>query len=239
MKGERRHSRQLLGWIILSFLTFPFSILRAHETQTDTANVNQVYQGMTVKLDLGATILDLIVHKGYVQHYQAGINWRLINRLYPTFEAGYAGTLPTTASLPTRGELTQGDSLHYRGQGGFFRVGLDINPLKKSAATSPHALLVGVRLGTAVQHMRQENTRTAALPYYGTRADCWGEVVAGCQVDVYKGFTMGWMLRMKFLFTRQKTTDRVEALAYPIYIPGYGSRDDMAWGMSYYIGYRF
>ena len=118
-------------------------------------------------------------------------------------------------------------------------MGLDINPLKKSAATSPHALLVGVRLGTAVQHMRQENTRTAALPYYGTRADCWGEVVAGCQVDVYKGFTMGWMLRMKFLFTRQKTTDRVEALAYPLYIPGYGSRDDMAWGMSYYIGYRF
>jgi len=208
----------------------------AHETAIDSA---KVYQGMTIKLDIGATALTLGVSKAQIQHYELGMNWRLINRLYPTFEAGYAGTLPATAANPSRGEQTRGDSLHYRGQGGFFRVGLDINPLKKSAAKSPHALLIGVRLGTAVQQMHQENTNSPVLTHNGVRADCWGEVVAGCQVDVYKGLTMGWMARMRFLFTRAVPADREKAIAVPLYIPGYGYHDNMAWGLSYYIGYRF
>lgn len=194
---------------------------------------------MSIKLDVGATALALGISKGQIQHYELGMNWRLINRLYPTFEAGYAGTLPATSANPSRGEQIRGDSLHYRGQGGFIRVGLDINPLKKSAATSPHALLVGVRLGTAVQQMSQENSNSPAVTYNGVRADCWGEVVAGCQVDVYKGLTMGWMGRIRFLFTRAVPTDRVEALTVPLYIPGYGHYDTMAWGLSYYIGYKF
>ena len=233
----REHSRwwRLTGLCLLSVVLCPLS-LSAHKMDIDSA---KVYQGMTVKLDLGSTALTLGVSKAQIQHYEIGMNWRLINRLYPTFEAGYAGTLPATSANPSRGEQVRGDSLHFRGQGGFFRVGLDINPLKKNAAASPHALLIGVRLGTAVQQMRQENTNTAALPYYGVRADCWGEIVAGCQVDVYKGLTMGWMGRIRFLFTRAVPADSIEALAVPLYIPGYGHYDTMAWGLSYYIGYRF
>lgn len=251
MKGEWIHSRWLLGWIILSLFTFHFSILHAHEATADSASI---YQGMTIKLDLGATALALIQTRAQMQHYELGMNWRLINRLYPTFEAGYAGSLSATAANPERGELMQGDSLHYRGQGGFFRVGLDINPLKKSAAQSLHALLVGVRFGTAIQGYDQTILRTTTTANTdmgittatdftanarGVRADCWGEVVAGCQVDVYRGLTMGWMARMRFLFTRAQPADTRAMLATPVFIPGFGRRDNMVWGLSYYIGYRF
>lgn len=246
-----------MGWIVLSMFIFQFSILNAHEHEHEhlhTIDSASVYQGMTLKLDLGATALALIQTRAQLQHYEIGMNWRLINRLYPTFEAGYAGSLSPTAANPERGELMQGDSLHYRAQGGFFRVGLDINPLKKSAAKYPHALLVGVRLGTAVQDYSQtlertpnaittESGITSSADYLanvrGVRADCWGEIVAGCQVDIYRGLTMGWMARMRFLFTRAQSADTQAMLAIPVYIPGFGKRDNMVWGLSYYIGYRF
>jgi len=213
---------------------------------------DQVYQGMTIKYDLGATAVTLAISKAKMQHYELAMNWRLINRLYPTFEVGYAG-----------GTQMQGDTLTYSGHGGFFRVGLDINPLKKSAADSPHALLVGVRLGTSVQQYAQDlviieagmtdsNTGITGVSDFharatGSRADCWGEIVAGCQVQVAKnkksklegGFYMGWMGRLKCLFTRSAPKDDMEALARPIYIPGFGTRDNIGWGVSYHIGYKF
>ncbi len=219
--------------------------LGAHEQ--DSAAVvkppkTDVYQGMTLKLDLGATAVALAASKAQIQHYELAMNWRVIQRLYPTFEIGYAG-----------GKRTQGDTLSYRGQGGFARVGIDINPLKKHPE-SPHALLVGVRLGTAVQHM----TQTLQSPLTNiqspitndqspinmdqvsmVKADCWGEIVAGCQVNVHAGLYMGWMGRVKCLFTRKSPKDAAEQLAIPLYIPGFGNRDNIGWGLSYHIGYHF
>ena len=198
-----------------------------------------IYQGMTLKLDLVSTAVVLGASMGKIQHYELAMNWRLINRLYPTFELGYAG-----------GTRAQGDSLHYSGQGGFFRVGLDINPLKKHPE-SPHALLIGVRLGTAVQGITQSNDNVAAPAYRGIAADCWGEIVAGCQVEIARGkttkgkrpmaFYMGWMGRFRCLFTRQEKAqaDSVEALTVPIYIPGFGNRDNIGWGLSYHLGWHF
>lgn len=224
----------------------------AHEHTEQPA----VYQGMTIKLDLAAAAITLATSKAQLQHYEMAMNWRLINRLYPTFEAGYAG-----------GTRAQGDSISYKGQGGFFRVGVDLNPLKKSAADSPHALLVGVRLGTGIQQFAQALTRAEAgiadsgtgvicttdfqANTAGVHADCWGEIVVGCQVEVARGkkprangqqpmaFYMGWMGRLKCLFTRNTKADSLEALTVPIYIPGFGNRDNIGWGLNYYIGWKF
>ncbi len=186
-----------------------------------------IYQGTWVKLDVGATAVTLGISKAKLQHYEMAVNCRLKNRFYPTLEVGYAG-----------GTRAQGDTLHYSGHGGFFRLGCDINPLKKHPE-SPHALLVGVRIGTAVQHIAQTNDMVAAPTYHGVRGDCWGEIVAGCQVQVYKSLYMGWMGRFKILFTRFDTSDRVLSLGVPIYIPGFGNRDTMGWGVSYHVGVKF
>ncbi len=191
------------------------------------ANADSIYNGTMIKLDIASPVITAASHKWKMQHYELAVNVRLAKRFYPTFELGYAG-----------GSTTQGDSIQYNGQGGFFRVGCDINPLKKHPE-SPHALLVGVRLGTAVQGARQGEPDTPQP--FRTKADCWGEIVAGCQVEIVQvnntSFYMGWMARFKCLFTRQDGLTVADM--NPVFIPGYGKRDIVSWGASYHLGWRF
>ena len=198
------------------------------------AKNDSIYCGTQVKLDIASPIIMAAANKWQIQHYEVAVNVRLAKRFYPTFEAGYAG-----------GRTTK-DSIAYRGQGGFFRVGADICPFKKNP-NSPHALLVGLRLGASAQEWQHPEYSTG-----GVRGDCWGEIVAGCQVEIAKvnntSFYMGWMGRFKCLFTRRLTAaeeavvpaDIADASPYmPAYIPGYGRRDDIGWGLNYYLGWRF
>ena len=154
-----------------------------------------VYGGTQVKIDILSPVLTPGLNNWLMQHYEIAANVQLAHRFYPTLELGYATP------------------------GGFARIGCDINPLKKHP-DSPHALLVGVRIGTAVQTKGE--------------TDCWGEIVAGCQVNIAKGFYMGWMGRLKLLFTRDNSGQSVR----PIYIPGFGMRDNMGWGVNYYLGFK-
>ena len=96
---------------------------------------------------------------------------------------------------------------------------------------SPHAMLIGIRIATDFQPRK---------------VDCWGEIVAGCQVQVWEnkkskvqgGLYMGWMGRLKILFTREKDGLLADEMG-PIYIPGYGKRGNISWGLSYHIGWKF
>lgn len=198
-----------------------------------------LYQGMNLKLDLANPILEAATSMGKNLSFELAMNWRIKQRYYPTFEVGYAkADRSITHTVDTLGSYT---SRHY-GQGGFFRVGIDINGLKKHPERLD-ALLVGVRLGTSMQQF--EMTGIAMNNYYDRlqthdfppafRADCWGEVVAGCQVQIYGGLTMGWTARMKALFTKKAQPGQ----ALPYYIPGFGYRTDTNWGINYYIGYKF
>ena len=175
----------------------------------------EIYQGTTVKLDILSPLLVSGLSHWTIQHYEVAVNVRLANRFYPTFELGYAG-----------GQTQQGDSIYYNSHGGFFRAGADINPLKRNPG-SPHALLIGLRLGAAFQPRK---------------ADCWGEIVAGCQVEICKvkntAVYMGWMGRFKILFTRE-AENLTAAEMGPIYIPGFGHRSNLGWGASYHLGWKF
>ena len=225
----------IVAWVVPFAASAKEKVIKTDSTHTHHAN--GIYQGTNIKLDLGATALTLGTTKAHLQHYEIAVNCRLKNRFYPTLEVGYAGSLPATPNDPTRGTITLGDSIAYRGQGGFFRVGCDLNPLKKHPE-SPHALLIGVRLGTSIQSAQHTLLTTQYSLLNTIAADCWGEIVAGCQVEVCKGFTMGWMGRFKCLFTRQ--AEGLPASEYkPIYIPGFGRRDNIAWGLDYYIGVSF
>ena len=216
---------RLIVFSLLSFVLCPLSF----------AHNDSIYMGTQVKLDIASPILVPATHQWQMQNYEVAVNVRLAKRFYPTFELGYAG-----------GQMTR-DTIAYTGHGGFFRAGCDLHPLKRHPG-SPHALLVGVRLGAAFQDFDQnidqrnlnkgiERDAGGMMKVAGGRADCWGEIVAGCQVEIAKvnktAFYMGWMARFKCLFTR---TDLPKA---PLYIPGYGNQDIISWGANYYLGWQF
>lgn len=191
---------------------------------------NALYQGMNVKLDIGNVALMAGLSRGHIITPEIAMTWRLKNRYYPVFETGYAYASGIGADGGT-----------HNGQGGFFRVGADINGLKRNPE-SQNALLIGVRLGTSMQGYNLTNVtwNSPLNPVrhdYPTRfrADCWGEVVVGCQVQIYGGLNMGWAIRGKILFTRKTKDGNV----LPYYMPGYGYRNNTSWGINYYIGYKF
>ena len=210
-------------WLILFLCCF--ALCASAREYADTA----VYQGMSIKLDLATPVLELARSKGKIQDYELAFNVRLAQRFYPTLELGYAKA------------QTSADGGNYSGEGGFARLGMDLSALKKGVDVN--CLMVGLRFGGAYQGFQITD-----VPIYNdywqlpnvnyndqTKFDCWGELVAGCQVQVYKGFQMGWYVRMKLLLTR---TDK-QGDALPGYIPGYGYRRDSNWGINYYLAYKF
>ena len=243
-------SRRIIHIALLSLLFVSYSFAQNDSVAPAKAKAHPaIYQGTILKLDIASSVLVPATTKWKMQHYEIAANVRLKNRFYPTLELGYAG-----------GMDTQGDTVTYNGKGGFVRLGCDINPLKKRPE-SPHALLLGIRIGTAVQGYEQDASRESvdnAFSYdtgmkiyrSAVKADCWGEIVVGCQVEIVSGkkpvakgqlpmaLYMGWMGRLKILFTREKEGLLAEDMG-PIYIPGFGSRDNISWGFSYHIGWRF
>lgn len=208
-------------------------IAARHKDGTRIYGDSAIYQGMSFKLDLGNTTLELARSKAKIISTEVAMNWRLINRYFPTFELGYA-----QAACGAEGG-------QHIGQGGFFRAGLDLNPLKKHPERE-NVILVGLRVGCAMQQFSLEGVTQHVTDYWNTpettwdynnvfKADAWGEIVAGCQVQVWEGLQMGWYVRMKFLFTRKDKNGG----PLPYYIPGFGYRDDTTWGLNYYIGYKF
>ena len=139
-----------------------------------------IYQGLFIKLDLATTTIEAIRSKGNLQTYEGALSVRLKNRYYPTLEGGYS-----FGKRDAEGGL-------YKGQGGFVRLGLDFNGLR-TRIESPHALLVGLRVCSALQRYDLCNVKQNT-PYWDTDArvdfsnrramDWWGEVVAGCNVNI-------------------------------------------------------
>ena len=188
-----------------------------------------IYQGLSLKLDVATPILELARSQGKIQNYEMAINVRIANRFYPTIELGYAQA------------ETSADGGNYSGQGGFARLGIDLSALQKGI--SENCLMLGLRLGGAYQNFQVTDVRVHndywQIPntnyYHQNKFDCWGEIIAGCQVQVYKGFQMGWYVRLKLLFTR---TDK-QGNALPAYLPGFGYRRDTNWGLNYFLAYKF
>lgn len=205
-------------------------VVLRHRDGTRVYADTAIYQGMSLKFDLLTMTLELARSRGQVQNYEIAMNWRLKQRFFPTLELGYAQA------------KCEADGAKHDGKGGFARVGMDLNGLKKHPE-NPNALLVGLRVGTAVQqydltHVNVNDTYWGAttVDFPGrVRCDVWGEILAGCQVQVWEGLQMGWYIRMKLLMTRREKNNG----PLPYYIPGYGYRDDTAWGLNYYIGWHF
>jgi hypothetical protein len=217
-------------WLLILLFLFATSFVRAQQdSKIAPADSLPVYQGVGVKLDVAMPIIEVARSAGKIQTYELAVNVRLLNRFYPVLETGYA--------------IAQcgADGGNHKGHGGFARVGMDMAVIKKGVAENN--VLVGLRFGNAFQRYDLTNVQVQTdywpsdpLDFYNQfRYDCWGEIVAGCQVFVWKGLHLGWTGRMKFLMTRNAKPGKV----MPYYVPGLGFRKDFNWGFNYYIGYRF
>ena len=217
-------------WVVILLLLPLAVLLYARDEKGKERNDSiPVYQGVNLKLDIAMPVIEAARSAGKIQDYELAINVRLKNRFYPTLELGYA--------LAECGA----DGAQHKGLGGFARIGLDLAVVKKGA--TENNLLAGVRLSGAYQNYDLTNVcvqtdywQTSGWNFYDqTRFDCWGEVVVGCQVYLWKGLHMGWFGRIKLLMTRNAKEGNV----LPYYVPGLGFRNDFNWGFNYYIGYRF
>jgi len=217
-------------WLVILLLLSATLFSYARESKEEEVNDSiPVYQGVNVKFDIAMPIIEAARSAGKIQDYELAVNVRLLNRFYPTLELGYA--LAECAA----------DGAHHKGHGAFARLGMDLAVVKKGVAESN--LLVGLRFGNAIQNYDLTNVKLQTnywpsedLNFYNQyRYDCWGEIVAGCQVFVWKGLHLGWYGRIKLLMTRNAKEGKV----MPYYVPGLGYRKDFNWGFNYYIGYRF
>lgn len=187
------------------------------------------YQGLNFKLDIGNAAFMALKSKGATQQYELAMNVNLYKRFYPTLELGYAWS------------TDHAEAGNYWGTGGFMRLGLDINPLRKNR-NNYYALLVGLRFGMALQNYNMTNINLndsywnpggTYLDYPNqVRFDCWGEIVAGTQIMVAGPFTMGWFIRFHALFTGNAGDHK------PYFIPGMGNPDGSFMSLNYYLGFR-
>ena len=217
-------------WIvILLFLPLTFFLYAREDVEKERNDSIPLYQGVNVKLDIAMPIIEAARSAGKIQDYEMAINVRLKNRFYPTLELGYA--------LAECGA----DGAQHKGHGGFARLGMDLAIVKKGE--TENNLMIGLRFGGAYQNYDLTNVQVQtdywqsnSIDFYNqNRFDCWGEIVVGCQVYLWKGLHMGWYGRVKLLFTCNVAEEQVR----PYYVPGLGFRNDFNWGFNYYIGYRF
>ena len=154
------------------------------------------------------------------------------NRLYPTFEAGWAWCNATD----------ENNGIKYRTNAPYYRAGFNYNFLTKKENPNPKHYIYGlVRVGwTSFKYDVQTPPITdpvwggeVALDLKDVEGAClWGEVGAGIKVKIVKGFHMGWSVRYKFRFTEKKAEN-----SRMWYIPGYGKNQSTCFGGTYSLIY--
>lgn len=194
-----------------------------------------VFRGLSIHADIGSPIISLL--GGNTRSYELQVDVNLYRRIFPIFEVGYA-----TAEK----ELIS--QINYNTRAPFFRVGVNYGLLKpfKDDETSRNVKsypFVGVRYAFSPMWYNLENI-VLDDEYWGTSEvlnfnnqfaySGWIEVVGGVRVDLFKGLTMGWSVRLKTLL---HTTAPDKSHVW--YVPGYGKSSGMGFMFNYTIGYTF
>jgi hypothetical protein len=128
---------------------------------------------------------------------------------------------------------------NYENSGNYFRAGVDINLLKKDP--DRNMVFLGFRYGQSA--FQEQLSYVSTDVNYGTlqheltnsnMIGRWGELTTGLRVKVWKGFWMGYTIRLKF---RPKTKGETELIPYDI--PGYGlAESNVYWGFNYQLFWR-
>lgn len=182
-----------------------------------------LYNGVNVGVNFG----DLVFMAFGQKHASFDVwgNVSLFNWFFPTLELG----LGYADDTPAKQNFT------YRTKPSFYaKLGLNYNFLYKS--NPDYQLFLGLRAGfssfsydiTDITVSSDYWDETQRLELRGLRSTCfYGEVLAGLQVKIVGGFSLGWNARWHSLF--RASEDRGNK---PWFIPGYGGSSPFSMSIS-------
>lgn len=130
------------------------------------------------------------------------------------------------------------DDEHYNNGGNYFRVGVDVNFLKKDPDNN--MFFFGMRYGKSsyTENFTITNDPVwgpVGITYTNTNVTAgWGELTTGLRVKMFKFFWMGYTARYKFGLNMN------EPSGFESHdVPGYGKTDNQAtWGFNYQLLFR-
>jgi hypothetical protein len=189
------------------------------------------FRGLSVGVDVFGWIYPIFVSDAYYNNeVSAAVN--LQNRFFPVVEVGYG-------HCNTVGDLY---GIHYTTAAPYYRVGMDYNfQYKKHSPVG--VIFSGARLGYSnstydVEAAPLTDPLTGnEVPFHLSDIPCralWGEALVGIRSRVWKGFSLGWSLRYKRLFSNCSSVN-----GNPWFIPGYGVHVTETFGATYQLIWNF
>ena len=205
--------------------------LAASAQQTDSVKVASD-SARNKFLPTGVRIGTDLISIGKSQYVKSFTGWEVnadvdLYRYFLTVDYGSWGRTYTT------------DSLLYKNTGKYYRIGVDVNFLKKD--TEKNAFFIGMRYGHSTfdedfkvdysdptwgfLHQEYKNTNVKAH---------WLEMTTGIKVKMWKFIWMGYTARYKFALSMSKTSN-----LKPSDVPGFGRTDKpVTWGFNYQLFFR-
>ena len=187
------------------------------------------YEGPRVGLDLSRLMLNSM-QSGKTKGWEIQADMPYKGNLFPTFEMG-------SQSMDDRHEV-----FHYKNNGSYARVGMDMNLGKFESLKDQDFAFVGFRYGYSMFNQQTDSigisnywgTINSSLPRRMMNAH-WGELVFGMKGEIFPNFFFGWSLRAKFLLLVTK-----DANIKPYVIPGIGNTSGgTPYDFSVCVYYRF
>ncbi len=202
----------------------------------DKKNIYQgePYRAFSIHADIFSPAMGIIANKN-IRTFEIQADANFYDKLFPTIEAGY-GQISTT--------LQEGQT--YKSQAPFLRIGMNYNLIRNankdgSAKHIRSYPFLGVRYGMGVFGYEMTGIPLSS-GYWGTEQQYdfskkavyggWLEIVGGIRVDIYRGLTMGWNVRLKTAF---HSPDKAKLW----WAAGYGFTSGSQFAFNYTIGYTF
>jgi hypothetical protein len=132
-----------------------------------------------------------------------------------------------------------GETTVYENDGNYYRIGVDVNFLKKDP--DKNAFFLGIRKArsvfseTLVAQVNDDTWGNISQRYDNNNViGKWTELTMGLKVKIWKVLWMGYTARFKF---RLKTSDTPAMMPHDV--PGYGRTDKISyWGFNYLVMVR-
>ena len=216
---------------------------KQEEKELSEADTIPFYNGTYIGVDLYGVGSKLLGGDFLSSEISVGVN--LKNLFIPTVEFGM-GTTDTWSET----------GIHYKSKlAPYFRIGVDYNTMSKKKEKKSF-LYVGLRYaftsfkydvltmpvgddiwGDCIGNPSLEDDvwgGTLPYSYQGMKGSMqWFEFVLGVNVQIYKNFSMGWSVRMKY-----KTTASMDEHGSIWYVPGYGKYKSNSMGITYSLIYK-
>ena len=219
----------ILNLIFCLLLMCSASHVLAQQARPDTVKVDTIrHTYVPTGIRIGTDLISLVKSRTQDNYTGWEVNGEIdFGRYYLAIDYGRWG------------RNLNSDASTYSNDGKFWRVGIDVNFLRKDP--DGNVFFIGTRYGHS--NFSESLSLNSSDPNWGLftrnyhQADVnawWLELTSGLRVKIWKIFWIGYTGRLKFALN---TDDTPEMLPYDV--PGFGRTDkDTTWGFNYYIMVR-